>query len=186
MDLWKRLRPMMVGTIAAGLLLGGTACSRVGEFQSVKPYTPAEGVQADIIPNNAPDDTTPTALKLRNVMLVEQDGEYVLAGAVVAPDRASLTSVEGVALDQHGAEAGEITFSDAEVDLEPTTMAFLEQEDITAESDDLQAGLLARLTFTFDVGATTLEVPVVDGTKVNYENFPNASGPTAPIEIENS
>lgn len=188
MDVLKRLRPILVGTVAAGVLLGGTACMRVNDFQSLEQYTPSEGVPVEILPSesDSPEDTTQVPIKIRNLMIVQDEsGDAVLAGAVISPIDTKLESVEGTALDVEGKPLGELKVSGASFKLKADELMNFEGQDIKVTSSDMEPGLLAELTITFATGEpATVQVPVVDGSKSNYDNFPENT-PSAPIEVEN-
>lgn len=182
----KRARPLVIGAVAAGVLLGGTACTRVNDFQSLHQYTPAEGVTADIVPT-VEQGVTPVPIKVRNLLVVQTPGgENLLAGMVTTPIDTSVESIEGRVLDPTGKPTGTLSV-DGDLSLDAEEQGFFEEEGFTVESDsDLQPGLLVELTIRFtDAPPTTLQVPVVDGSKSIYEGFPTAT-PSAPIEVSNS
>lgn len=184
MGIITRMRPIVVGTVAAGVLLAGSACTRPNDFQTLHPYTPAEGTQVDITPADADPDLTPVPIKLRNLMIVQTtDGENLLAGSVTSPVPASIVSIEGQSLDAAGDPTGKVTV-DGSMSVTKNKQAFFEEKGFTVEGDSLEPGLLAELTITFDQGSTTVKMPVVDGSKSAYENFPSPA-PTSEVEVDN-
>ncbi|OYO24436.1 hypothetical protein CGZ93_03320 [Enemella dayhoffiae] len=170
-------------TIAATALIGALAgLSACGTPQTLQPYTPAEGVNADI---TTPSASTP--LKVRNLTVISRTaGQGFLAGAILAPaDKVvpdglvtrrepapedALTGVRGTALTPTGEPAGPPLQATANVPLPPGQLVTLtRQPAIQLNSPDLKPGLLVELTLSFRSGATTtLRVPVVDGLRQDY------------------
>ena len=207
MNLLKRLRPITVGLVAAGVLLGGTACSRVQDFQTIQSYTPAEGVPMVIERQPTADEVerqvNPIPIRVSNLMIVATEtGTGYISGNVVSPIDTTLQSIEGQALDAAGSPVGPITVTGGATQVGADRSLILAspdsaqaQEAATASpapkadyatyevtSDAMEAGLLAELTVTFADGTATVQVPVVDGDKAPYQG--ETQEPT-PIEVEN-
>lgn len=208
MNLLKRVRPIAVGLVTAGVLLGGTACSHVNDFQTLEPYTPAEGVPVVIERQPTADEVerqvNPIPIRVSNLMIVATGtGSGYISGNVVSPIDTTLQSIEGQALDAAASPAGPITVTGSAAQVGADRSLILSspdsaraQEAATASpapraqyatyevtSDAMEAGLLAELTLTFADGTATVQVPVVDGDKAAYEG--ETQEPT-PIEVENT
>ncbi|HHV20903.1 MAG TPA: hypothetical protein GXZ30_05125 [Propionibacterium sp.] len=168
----KRHSPrILAATAVAALAISLSAC---GTPQTLVPYTPAEGVNADAHRIGAPAGHNEVPLKIRTLSIISEpgSGSGVLNGAITAPMERDdqLVSVEGRAFTSDNQPGAPIALASANLDLPAGEMVVLANETpLTLESDDLEAGLVAELTLTFrDSEAQTLMVPVVDGTKPDY------------------
>lgn len=177
----------------AGALTGGLA--GCGAPQTLQPYTPAAGVNADI----GPEGSTP--IKVRNLLVISKaPGQGFLSGAIVSPaDQVrpdgsvtrrvpvpadALVGVSGSTLAPDNSADGQLAPVPANVVLPPGQMVVLtNQPAIQLTAPGLKPGLLAELTLTFKSGATTtLRVPVVDGSLPDYRSVTPipANGSAAP------
>lgn len=181
----KRQSPRILAAAAlAALVVGLSACG--GTPQTLMPYTPSEGVNADAQRLGATAGDNEVPLKVRNLMVLSEPGSHTgfLAGSIVAPvERADkLVSVTGHTMtsDNHdGRPIGTVT---ANLSLPAGKMVILtDQPPLTVAAPDLTPGLLAELTLTFsDSEAQTLLVPIVDASKPNFASVtPAAPTPAA-------
>ncbi|MDO5683795.1 MAG: hypothetical protein Q4G46_13340 [Propionibacteriaceae bacterium] len=182
----KRHSPrILAATALSALVVGLSACSTP---QTLVPYTPAEGVNADAHRIGAPAGENKVPLKVRTLSIVSKPGskEGFLNGAITAPmDRADqLVSVEGRAFTAENTAGAPIAPVTANLELPAGKMVVLSQQaPLTLKSEDLEAGLVAELTLTFkDSDKVTLQVPVVDANKADYATVTPgpAAGATTP------
>lgn len=178
------VRPQLSRTIGAALLTGVLAVglSACSTPQTLQPYTPAEGVNADVTDANAS-----TPLKVRNLLVVKPaSGNAFLSGAILAPvDKVvpdgtvtrrvpapadALVRVEGTALSVHDAPEASLQAVQPNLELPPGQMVVLTQQPaITIAGGDLRPGLLVKLKLTFRSGQSMDSlVPIIDGSKANY------------------
>lgn len=180
----KRKSPrILVASALATLVVGLASC---GTPQTLQPYTPAEGVNADVPAKGANADSGAVPLKVRNLMIVAQPGsnQGVLSGAIVAPkDRADqLQRVTGITFNAENQRGQQIQPVQANLDLPAGQMVVLTSgPTLQVSSPDLTPGLIAELTLTFAQSeAQVIRVPIVDATKPDYASMaPGAGGGAA-------
>jgi hypothetical protein len=165
------------GRLVAALLLTltvavTTACGM--DQQTLRPYTPAEGINIDVGGERG--------VKVRNLMILSRtEGEGLLSGTMVATDRNQLTAVGGKAIKSDGSDGAPLTASiPSPITLEPGVLVVLTAgPPISVQSPDLQAGLLAEVTLEFNpAGAATVQVPVVDANEPPYSTVTPVASPT--------
>lgn len=194
-----RQSPRILAAAAlAALVVGLSSCATP---QTLQPYTPAEGVQADVQRQNAAADSNEVPLKIRNLMIVAQPGANsgFVSGMFVAPvDRDDeLVRIQGRTFKADNSPAGEIAPIQANVKLPAgTAVRLTEGQTLQVTASELTPGLLAELTLTFaDSKEQTLMVPVVDASKEDYQSYtpgaapsatptPTAAAPAAPAPAE--
>ena len=159
------LRKAFVALALGAAVLGGTAgCSFSREIESIRPYIPSDGFQADYPQHD---------LKLRNFLYVTIGDRAVLIGSIIN----SGNTDRSVAIRYVDGATGEVTEKDIAV------VAAGEKYDIGfngAENLDVTlpgvAGSLTEIQFVVD-GAEVkdaegtverLTIPVVDGTLAEY------------------
>jgi len=147
--------------LAFGALLSLTACGL--DAQTMRPYTPGEGVQADV----APADDPQAAVKIRNLLIVSPEpGEGFLSGSMTSRGQDALTSVEGVAIKDDGSAGAPIvaTLGGPVRVADGALVVLTSGPFITVQSADLTPGRTATLTLQFQkAGEITLQTTVVDG-----------------------
>lgn len=179
----KRQSPRILAASAlAALVVGLSAC---GTPQTLVPYTPAEGVNADAPRLGAAAGANQVPLKIRNLVIVSKPGSGTgfLSGALIAPvDRNdALVRVEGNLMTSDNTQGQAIPPITANLDLPAGKMVNLvEQPSLTIASPALTPGLVADLTLTFrDSEPQTLKVPIVDGNKPDYASVTPVPATTA-------
>ena len=139
-----------------------TACGF--EQQTLRPYTPAEGINFDVGGDRG--------VKVRNLMILSRaKGEGFLSATMVAGDRNQLTGISGKAIKSDGTDGAPLTATiPSPITLESGVPVILTDGPlITVTSPDLQAGLLADVTLQFSpAGSTTVRVPVVNANEGPY------------------
>lgn len=167
--------PRAVAAFLLGLgLLGLVGACGFGA-QTLQPYTPAEGTNADIGQGGT--------LKIRNLVVVSRTkGQGIisatlvsnasdrLTGVTVAPTRPDGSTAPGVA----AALPKPITLGSGSLvvltDMQPL---------ITVAAPDLQPGLTATITLQFaNAGPVTMNAPVVDGTTEPWSTITPAPSPS--------
>jgi hypothetical protein len=156
-------RPARLGArlvLMLGLVWGLVGCGF--NVQTAQPYTPADGVNADI-----------GSVNVRNLMILSrQNGSGFVSASLEAEEQDTLTAVSGVALKPDGSPGQPLRVTTAG----PVTLPAFELVVLTnlpgiiVASPDLIVGLEARLELTFSkAGKLTIVVPVVDATLPGYE-----------------
>jgi hypothetical protein len=163
-----------VRLVAALLLALGVALTAGcgTEAQTLRPYTPAEGINLDIGGDRG--------VKVRNLLILSRaKGEGILSGTLIAADRDQLTAVSGKAIKSDGSDGAPITASiPSSVSLGNGVRVVLTDGPlITVKSADLEPGLTAEITLAFTTaGSATFRVPVVDASAAQYSTItPEAS-----------
>ncbi|MBM7798304.1 hypothetical protein JOE57_001225 [Microlunatus panaciterrae] len=155
--------------MSVGLLLTAVACGF--DVQTLQPYTPSDGLNADA-----------GGVKIRNLMLLSHaDGEAILSGSLVAYDRDALNSVSGTVVKADGTDGSSLTSSMANpVGLGNGVLVVLtDRAPIVLKGADLKPGLEAKLVLTFSrAGEVKLTVPVVDANLPSYQTVSPAPSAT--------
>jgi hypothetical protein len=167
----------LVGLLAVlGLLLAVGGCGK--DAQTLRPYTPAEGVNVDVgDPYNLD-----TAVHVRNLLIIsKQPGSGILSASMVTNGRDQLTEVSGFAIKSDGSQGAPLAVDLANrVSIANGAMVVLtDQGSISVTSPDLAPGLTASMTLTFaNAGEVTVLVPVVDGNEPQYGSISPAPTPS--------
>lgn len=151
-------RTVLVAACAALALSGLSACGF--NAQTLQPYNPAEGVNAD-----------QATVKARNILLVVNlQGSGYLAGAFSSTVDDTFTGASGTAIKADGSPGAALAFSAASIPLPATRLTnLLDSRAVTVTSPDLKPGLSANVTLRFaKAGSITLIVPAVDATSEQY------------------
>jgi hypothetical protein len=163
--------------LVAALLMALTVVVATGcgmDQQTLRPYTPAEGINLDVGGERG--------VKVRNLMILSRtEGQGVLSGTLVATDRNQLTAVTGKAIKSDGSDGAPLNASiPASITLEPGVLVVLTAgAPISMQSPDLQAGLVAEVTLDFDpAGPATVRVPVVDANEPPYSTVTPSASPS--------
>jgi hypothetical protein len=167
-------RSLLATLLGLALLAFMSACGM--NVQTLKPYTPAEGVNANVGPTGA-------AVQVRNLMILSrEDGVGYVSASLVAQDRDALTAVAGhpFTTDGTAGTAFETTLPNP-VGLSAGDLVVLtERELIEVRSADLILGGDAELTLTFStVGELTIRVPVVDADQPDYATITPTPTPSS-------
>ena len=150
-----------------------TACGF--EQQTLRPYTPAEGVNFDVGGDRG--------VKVRNLMILSRtEGEGFLSATMVAGDRNQLTGISGKAIKSDGTDGAPLAATiSSPITLESGVPVILtDGPPITVRSPDLEAGLLAEVTLQFSpAGSTTVRIPVVDASEGPYASVSPQATPSS-------
>lgn len=169
----KPARTLAVAALSIGLALGATACSAP---QTLHPYTPAVGVNAEVTAGNQ------VPLKLRNVMILSRaEGQGALLGSLLSTQEDTLTQVSGQLVGGSGARPGQIAPAQPGVRLAPDTMTnLLDGPAVQLSAPGMVAGQTADLVLTFaKAGPVAIRVPVVDGSKTDFRTVSPSPAPTS-------
>ena len=175
----------LAAALAFGALLSVTACGL--DVQTMKPYTPAEGVQVDVTPAADPQ----AAVKIRNLLIVAPEpGEGFLSGSMTTRGKDALTGVSGVAIKGDGAAGAPLVVElDRPIAVADGALVVLTSGPfITVKSADLAPGRTAALTLQFqNAGEISLQTTVVDGKEGQWASVtptPTPSGQSSASESE--
>ncbi len=159
------LRALAALLLSLGLLLTG-ACGM--DDQTLRPYTPAEGINVDV---GDPADVE-NQVYVRNLLIISSaPGVGIVSGSLVTDGRDQLSGISGVPIKADGSEGAPFTatLSNTVSIANGALVVLTEGAPITVRSPDLVAGLTARLTLTFaKAGEATVIVPVMDGNEPQY------------------
>lgn len=166
-------RSLVATLISVALLALVSACGL--NAQTMQPYTPTEGVNANVGP-------TGDWVQVRNLMILSrEEGSGFLSASIVATEPDALTAVSGQPFTTDGSEGAPLQVAlPGPIELPAETLVILtEGQLIPVTSPDLILGGAAELTLSFrNVGDLTLRVPVVDGTQPAYATLSPAPTPT--------
>ena len=158
-----------------GLLLGLGACGT--DAQTLKPYTPAEGVNLDV---GNPADLE-NVVHVRNLLIISREpGSGILSASLVTDGRDQLAEVTGFAIKADGSQGAPLTVALTDtVSIANRAQVVLTDSPIRVESADLAPGLTASITLTFaKAGESTVIAPVVDGNEDQYRSISPAPTPS--------
>jgi hypothetical protein len=158
------------------LVLAATVTTACGTHQqTLRPYTPAEGISFDV--------GGAKGVKVRNLMILSRTpGEGFLSATMVAADQTQLTAVSGKAIKSDGSDGAPLSASiPSSISLGNGVLVVLTDGPlVTVKSPDLQAGLLADVTLDFSsAGSATERVPVVDASQGPYSSIGPQATPSS-------
>jgi hypothetical protein len=164
----------LVATLLSALLLLVSACGM--DAQTSQPYTPAEGVNADV-------GAAGKAVQVRNLMILSrEDGTGYLSASLIAQDRDAMTAVAGhpFAPDQTQGTPFTVTLPDPVGLSEDTLVVLTDRQLIELKSPELVVGADAELTLTFSTaGELTIRVPIVDADQPDYASITPTPTPSS-------
>lgn len=174
-NLRTRVHRSLVILLGVAVLALVSACGM--NAQTTQPYTPADGVNANIGPTGTP-------VQVRNLMILSREnGSGILSASIEATDPDALTAVAGHPFKTDGNPGSAFTAALPDpVGLTPGEMVILtERPFITLDSPDLIVGGDAELTLSFaSVGNLTIRVPVVNAEQPDYATItPPAPSPSS-------
>lgn len=166
--------------VSVGMLVGFTACGM--DAQTLRPYTPSEGVNLDVGDNPDLD----LVVHVRNLMIISKEpGSGVVSASMVTDGSDELTAVSGIPLKVDGTEGAPYAASlSSPVALKSRVQVVLTdlRQPISVRSPDLEAGLTTKITLSFrNAGDVTVQTTVVDGNVPQYASISPAasSSPSA-------
>ncbi len=172
----SRLRSGLAVLVSLGVLLVATACGF--NVQTTQPYTPAEGINADV--GNPTDNKN--LVHVRNLLIVSKAaGQGIVSASLITYGRDQLTGISGVPIKADGSEGAPFTATlSAPVPLTAGLPVVLtDGTPITVKSADIAAGLSATVNLTFaTAGEVTLKVPIMDGNQPQYASISPAPTPS--------
>ena len=175
-DAARGLRAALAILLSLGMLAVASACGM--EVQTNQPYTPAEGVNFDV---GNPSDPK-TVVHVRNLLIISKaPGEGIVSASLVTAGRDQLTGITGVPIKVDGTDGAPFTATIPNtVSLANNLLVVLtDGPPITVKSADIEAGLSATLTLTFEsAGEATVKVPIVDGNEPHYATISPAPTPS--------
>lgn len=162
--------------LAVGLLLGTAACG--DDAQTLKPYTPAEGINFDV----GDEKDIQNVVHVRNLLIISRAaGSGVLSALLVTDGRDELTKVTGKAIKADGSEGAPlaVTLTDSVTFANRAQVVLTDRAPIGVTSRDLEPGGTAAMTLTFaKAGEISVIVTVADGTQPEYASISPAPAAT--------
>lgn len=162
--------------LAVGLLLGTAACGN--DAQTLRPYTPAEGINFDV----GDEQDIRNVVHVRNLLIISKaPGSGVLSALLVTDGRDELTQVTGNAIKADGSEGAPltVTITDSVTFANRAQVVLTDRAPISVTSADLAPGRTATMTLSFaNAGDITVIVPVADGTEPQYADVSAAPSAT--------
>jgi hypothetical protein len=166
-------RTLVATLLGTALLLLVSACGM--NAQTSQPYTPAEGVNADV-------GSAGALVQVRNLMILSrEDGSGYLSASIVAQERDAMTAVAGAPITQKDSDGTPFTVTMPDpVGLSPNVLVVLtERPLIELKSPDLIVGADAQLTLTFSTaGDLNIRVPIVDANQPDYATITPSAAPS--------
>ena len=149
--------------------------------QTLKPYTPAEGVNFDVGDQTVPD----SVIHVRNLLLISRSpGSAIVSGSLVTSGRDTLTGVSGVPYKADSSQGTPFTATmSGPVLLTNNAQVVLTDIDpfvTVSDAPGLAAGLDADVTLQFGkAGSVTTRTTVVDGNLPPYSDISPSASPSA-------
>ena len=167
-------RTLVATLLGTTLLLLMSACGM--NAQTAQPYTPAEGVNANVGP-------TGQWVQVRNLMILSrEDGTGYLSASIVAQERDAMIAVAGSPFKPDGTAGTPFTVTLPDpVGLSPDVLVILTDRPlIELKSPDLIVGADAEVTLTFSTaGDLTIRVPIVDADQPDYKTITPSPAPSS-------
>ena len=164
---------------ALAMVLPAAACGM--NAQTLKPYTPAEGVNFDVGDQTAPD----SVIHVRNLLVISRSpGEGIVSGSLVTSGRDTLIGVSGVPYLADSSKGSPFTAKvSGPVLLTNNAQVVLTDIDpfitITGATG-LTAGFDADVTLQFGkAGSVTTRTTVVNGNLPPYAEITPSASPSA-------
>jgi hypothetical protein len=173
-----RVRAVLAAA-ALVVVLPAAACGT--NAQTLKPYTPAEGVNFDVGDQTVPD----SVIHVRNLLVISRSpGQGIVSASLVTTGRDTLVGVSGVPYQVDGSKGSAFTATmSGPVLLTNNSQVVLTDLDpfitITGASG-LAAGLDADVTLEFGkAGSVTTRTTVVNGNLPPYADITPSASPSA-------
>ncbi len=184
----RRRRPARTGLVRTALavaavaaVLPAAACGT--NAQTLRPYTPAEGVNFDV--GDATGADRDAVVHVRNLLVISRTpGEGIVSGTMVTSGRDTLVGVSGVPYRADSSKGAAFTADlPGPVLLTNNAQVVLtdQQPFVTISgADGLQAGLDTDITVQFgQAGSYTTRTTVVDGNLPPYTGITPSASPSA-------
>jgi hypothetical protein len=175
----RRGRAAAAAILTLGLLFTGAGCGL--DAQTLKPYTPAEGVNVDV--GNPADPAA--VVHVRNLLVVSKTaGSGVVSASIVTSGRDQLTGLSGVPTKADGSPGAPFTATPTNtVSLANGLQVVLTDiaTPLTVTSPDLAPGLTTSITLEFrNAGSATVNTTVADGNQPQYASISPAPASSTP------
>lgn len=172
-----RVRTAVAVAVLAAVL-PAAACGM--NAQTLKPYTPADGVNFDVGDQNVPD----SVIHVRNLLVISRaPGSGIVAGSIVTSGRDSLVSITGAPYLPDGSKGSTYTASlPGPLLVTGSQIVLTDNQPLITVSGatGLQAGLDTDITLTFGkAGSVTRRTTVVDGNLAPYNDVTPSASPSA-------
>jgi hypothetical protein len=170
-----RARGLVALLSVLAVLLGLGACGT--DAQTLRPYTPAEGVNIDV---GNPADVR-SVVHVRNLLIISREpGSGILSASIVTDGRDQLTEVTGFVIKSDGSQGSRLTVTLTDtVSFANRAQIVLTDRPISVRSADLAPGRTASITLTFaNAGEAKVIAPVVDGNVDQYRSLSPAPTPS--------
>lgn len=171
----RATRLLLAVVVSLGLLMSA-ACGM--NAQTLKPYTPADGVNFDV----GDPQNLDTVIHVRNMMLISREsGNAYLSATISSAARDALVGATITPFDVEGAKKApvEATFANPAAFGNNQALILTDRSLITVTSDDLVVGLQAEITLKFSkAGTHAVLVPILDGTQPPYATITPSASPT--------
>ena len=162
----RGLRSVAALLVALGLLLVTAACGN--DAQTLRPYTPAEGINVDV----GDPAMVSQIVSVRNLLIISRaEGQGVVSATIVTDDRDELTALSGVPIKVDGTEGAPFTatLSQTVSFANGSQIVLTDRPLITVSSPDLVPGMSSSVTMQFKkAGEVKVLVPIVDGNEPQY------------------
>jgi hypothetical protein len=182
----SRLRPARPGRVRAALaaaalvaVLPAAACGT--NAQTLRPYTPSEGVNFDVGDLAVPD----SVIHVRNLLVISRSpGQGIISASLVTSGRDSLTGVSGTPYKADSSKGTPFTATMSGpvqlADNSQVVLTTLNPLITVSGADGLAAGLDADVTLQFGkAGSVTTRTTVVDGNLSPYTEITPSGSPSA-------
>lgn len=186
----SRLRHARPGRVRAALaaaalvaVLPAAACGT--NAQTLRPYTPSEGINFDVGDQTKPE----SVIHVRNLLLISRaPGEGIVSGSLSTLGQDSLTGVSGLPYKADSSKGSPFTATVST----PVVLANNSQVVLTdlnpfitiTGASGLAAGLDADVTLQFaTAGSITMRTTVVDGNLPPYSQVTPSAAPSASPSI---
>ncbi len=171
---FRRLAKAGAAIILSAALTATAGCGF--DVQTNKPYTPGEGVNADVGPRQ------PGPVAVRNLLIASKEpGTGFVSASLTAGQSDTLQRITGRAYKADGTAGTPLTAAlPSPIALTAGSLVVLtDQRLITITGADLAPGLEAELTLTFaNAGETTLRVPVVTADDPQFVTISPSPSPS--------
>ncbi|MBK8459080.1 MAG: hypothetical protein WAS07_02265 [Micropruina sp.] len=152
-----------LGIVAALVMAPGlVGCGM--DVQSLQPYTPAAGVNAD-----------QGAIKVRNLLLIaDETGKGVVSASIVSATDDALSGIIATPQKADGSAGAPLTVAAANVALPANKLVVLTNPTpIKVTGADLKPGLTAQLTLAFSSGQqVVITAPVMSSSLAEFSSVP--------------
>ena len=180
---WHARTGRVRSALATAALLAVVPAAACGtNAQTLRPYTPAEGVNFDVGDQTVPD----SVIHVRNLLVISRSaGTGIVSATMVTSGRDTLTGVTGV---PYLADSSKGTPFTAELPAGPVLLTNDAQVVLTNQqplitisgASGLTAGLDADVTLQFGkAGSVTTRTTVVDGNLSPYSEITPSASPSA-------